>query len=52
MGGNITINFDDDLKKKIKIRAVTLDKTIKDYLTGLIKKDLATAEEQSAQKEK
>ena len=51
MQNSITVYFDDDLKKKIKIRAVTLDMSVKDYLTMLVKKDLAE-NEQSAQKEK
>lgn len=30
----------DELYKKIKIRAVQLDKSIKDYILDLVKKDL------------
>lgn len=45
MNGSITIRFDDDLKKKIKIRAVTLDMSVKEYLTMLVKKDLAENEQ-------
>lgn len=45
MKGGITIFFDDDLKKQIKIKAVTLDISVKDYLTMLVKKDLAENEQ-------
>ena len=45
MQNSITVYFDDDLKKKIKIRAVTLDISVKEYLTMLVKKDLAENEQ-------
>jgi hypothetical protein len=36
----INIKVNEDLYKEIKIRALTLDKTLKDYILDLIKKDL------------
>lgn len=45
MQNSITVYFDDDLKKKIKIRAVTLDMSVKEYLTMLVKQDLAENEQ-------
>ena len=45
MQNSITVYFDDDLKKKIKIRAVTLDISVKEYLTMLVKKDLSENEQ-------
>lgn len=45
MKNSITVYFDDDLKKKVKIRAVTLDMSVKEYLTMLVKKDLAENEQ-------
>lgn len=45
MQNSITVYFDDDLKKRIKIRAVMLDMSIKEYLTMLVLKDLADNEQ-------
>ena len=36
----INIKIDEDLYKEIKFRALELDKTLKDYIIDLIKKDL------------
>lgn len=36
----INIKVDEELYKEIKFRALELDKTLKDYIIGLIKKDL------------
>ena len=36
----INIKIDEDLYKEIKCRALELDKTLKDYILDLIKKDL------------
>ena len=36
----INIKVNEELYKEIKIRALTLDKTLKDYILDLIKKDL------------
>lgn len=36
----INIKVDEDLYKQIKFRALELDKTLKDYIVDLIKKDL------------
>lgn len=36
----INIKVDEDLYKEIKFRALELDKTLKDYVVDLIKKDL------------
>lgn len=37
---NISFKLDDDLHKKIKIKATTEGKTIKDYLISLALKDI------------
>lgn len=37
---NISFKVENDFHKKIKIKAATEDKTIKDYLLGLADKDL------------
>ena len=36
----INIKVNEDLYKEIKFRALELDKTLKDYILDLIKKDL------------
>lgn len=36
----INIKVDEELYKKIKFRALELDKTLKDYIIDLVKKDL------------
>ena len=36
----INIKVDEDIYKEIKFRALELDKTLKDYILDLIKKDL------------
>ena len=36
----INIKVDEDLYKEIKFRTLELDKTLKDYILDLIKKDL------------
>nr|DAZ77987.1 MAG TPA: Transcriptional regulator, RHH-like, CopG [Caudoviricetes sp.] len=36
----INIKVEEELYKKIKFRALELDKTLKDYILDLIKKDL------------
>lgn len=36
----INIKVDENLYKEIKFRALELDKTLKDYVVDLIKKDL------------
>ena len=36
----INIKVNEDLYKKIKFRALELDKTLKDYILDLIKEDL------------
>ena len=36
----INNKIDEDLYKEIKFRALELDKTLKDYILDLIKKDL------------
>ena len=36
----INIKVNEDLYKEIKFRALELDKTLKDYIIDLIKKDL------------
>ena len=36
----INIKVNEDLYKEIKFRALELDKTLKDYILGLIKEDL------------
>lgn len=36
----INIKVDEELYKEIKFRALELDKTLKDYIIDLVKKDL------------
>lgn len=36
----INIKVDEELYKEVKFRALALDKTLKDYIIDLIKKDL------------
>lgn len=38
----IGIEMSNDLHKSIRIRAIELDKTVKDYILDLIKNDLET----------
>lgn len=41
---NIAFQIDDDMHTKIKIKATTEGKTIKDYILGLVKTDLEKKE--------
>lgn len=36
----VVVEMENDLHKKVKIKALNLDKTTKDYVLDLIKKDL------------
>lgn len=38
----INIKVDEELYKEIKFRVLELDKTLKDYIIDLVKKDLKT----------
>ncbi|GEK35436.1 hypothetical protein [Kurthia sibirica] len=41
---SITIRLDTELHKQIKLRAIELDKTVKDYLIELVRADLLAKE--------
>ncbi len=41
----LVVEIDDDLHKKIKMQALSEDKSIKDYVKDVIKKDLSTKKE-------
>lgn len=43
----VVIEIDDDLHKKIKIRAITSDRSIKGYIKELIEQDLRKEKEQT-----
>lgn len=43
----IVIEIEDDFHKKIKLQAVTKDKSVKGYVLDLIKADLQTKKEQT-----
>ncbi len=51
MEQSLGVKFDEDLKRRMKIRVIQLGTTIKAYLSDLVKRDLEETE-QSAQKEK
>lgn len=43
----LVVEIDDDLHKKIKLQALTRDKSIKDYVRDVIKEDLQKEKEQT-----
>lgn len=43
----IIVGLDEELHKKMKIKALQDDKTIKKYITDLIEKDVETKKEQT-----
>lgn len=43
----LVVEIDDALHKKIKMQALSADKSIKDYVRDLIKKDLENEKEQT-----
>lgn len=43
----VVIELEDHFHKKIKIRAITSDRTIKDYVKDLIEQDLNKEKEQT-----
>lgn len=45
----ITVELENDFHKKVKIRALSTDKTMKDYVLDIIKKEMSGKEEQDAE---
>ncbi len=43
----VVIELDDDFHKKIKIRAITSDRSIKGYIKELLEQDLCREKEQT-----
>ena len=44
---SISVELDDDFHKRVKMQAVIMDMSIKEYLSQLLEKDLETKKEQT-----